>query len=73
MAIFVETRYVRSQKCKIQDMAPLIPMGIRIQNEETVTEVWLSLMAEGQRIHSRNSNNRGITFGLTRLDSGIYW
>ena len=54
-------------------MAPLIPMGIRIQNEETVTEVWLSLMAEGQRIHSRNSNNRGITFGLTRLDSGIYW
>jgi hypothetical protein len=28
---------------------------------------------EGRRKHRRNSNNRGITFGLTRLDSGIYW
>ena len=37
-------------------------MGVRIQNEETVTELWLSLMAEGRRMHRRYSNNRGITF-----------
>jgi len=43
-------------------------MGVRIQNEETVTELWLSLMAEGRRMHRRYSNNRGITFGLTRPD-----
>ena len=31
-------------------------LGVRIQNEETITEVWLNLMADGRRMH-RNSNN----------------
>lgn len=26
----------------------------------------------GRRMHRRSSNNRGISFGLTRPDSGIY-
>jgi oligo-alginate lyase len=31
-------------------------IGVRIQNEDTITEVWLNLMADGRRMH-RNSNN----------------
>ncbi|MHC4751882.1 MAG: hypothetical protein ACYTFW_18660 [Planctomycetota bacterium] len=30
-------------------------------------------LTEGRRMHRCNSNDRGITFGLTRLDSWIYW
>jgi len=39
-------------------------MGVRIQNEETVTEVWLSLMAEGRLMHEGNSNNSRHYFWL---------
>ncbi|UCD48643.1 MAG: heparinase II/III family protein [Phycisphaerales bacterium] len=31
-------------------------LGVRIENDETVTDVWLNLMADGRRMH-RNSNN----------------
>jgi len=31
-------------------------LGVRIENDKTVTDIWLNLMADGRRMH-RNSNN----------------
>jgi hypothetical protein len=41
---------------RIETLSAENAVGVRIRNDETVTDVWLNLMADGRRMH-RNSNN----------------